>query len=214
MGNCAGKPEADAPSTQQQRSAPSPAPAPIPQAPVQADAVPKSPTPVGREPASAQSPDPVVASSVADGANHREETAPPASQHNASTSPPPPPPDAVPTSPGAVQSPTKAAKPVSEAQNGTAHSEPPAQATTQPSNPADLKPPANNSQEDTAAVSAATTTSQTSTTSQGPVSTWDKAKMLFTLMRAEELLNDLHDLKYIGAGGYGKVFKVRETQAL
>ena len=37
---------------------------------------------------------------------------------------------------------------------------------------------------------------------------WDKAKQLFTPTRPEELLNDLHDLKYIGAGGYGKVFKV------
>ncbi|KAL6746968.1 kinase-like domain-containing protein [Haematococcus lacustris] len=39
------------------------------------------------------------------------------------------------------------------------------------------------------------------------LSTWDKAKMLFSLARPDELLNDLHDLKYIGAGGYGKVFK-------
>ncbi|GFH29530.1 protein kinase domain-containing protein, partial [Haematococcus lacustris] len=31
--------------------------------------------------------------------------------------------------------------------------------------------------------------------------------MLFSLARPDELLNDLHDLKYIGAGGYGKVFK-------
>lgn len=37
---------------------------------------------------------------------------------------------------------------------------------------------------------------------------WDKAKMFFSLTKPEDLLNDLHDLKYIGAGGYGKVFKV------
>ncbi len=39
--------------------------------------------------------------------------------------------------------------------------------------------------------------------------TWDKAKMMFEVMRPEELLNDLHDLKFIGAGGYGKVSGAR-----
>lgn len=39
-------------------------------------------------------------------------------------------------------------------------------------------------------------------------SAWDRARQTFALTRPEELLDDLHDLKYIGAGGYGKVFKV------
>lgn len=45
-----------------------------------------------------------------------------------------------------------------------------------------------------------------------PVSPWDKAKMLFQLTKPDDLFNDLHDLKYIGAGGYGKVFKVGATR--
>lgn len=44
-----------------------------------------------------------------------------------------------------------------------------------------------------------------------PNSPWDKAKMLFSLTKPEALFTDLHDLKYIGAGGYGKVFKVGLT---
>jgi hypothetical protein len=73
--------------------------------------------------------------------------------------------------------------------------------------------PDGNGDATTASVVAATSTSTGVATSnsdsdKGTVSTWDKAKMLFSLTRPEELLNDLHDLKYIGAGGYGKVFKV------
>ncbi|KAF5835794.1 kinase-like domain-containing protein [Dunaliella salina] len=52
-------------------------------------------------------------------------------------------------------------------------------------------------------------TSNTNTSSSGEAtsSAWDRARQTFALTRPEELFDDLHDLKYIGAGGYGKVFK-------
>jgi len=43
---------------------------------------------------------------------------------------------------------------------------------------------------------------------ENPSSVWNRARQTFSLRPPEELFDDLHDLKYIGAGGYGKVFKV------
>jgi hypothetical protein len=40
-------------------------------------------------------------------------------------------------------------------------------------------------------------------------SSWDKARMMFQLSKPTELLRDVFDLRFLGSGGYGKVFKVR-----
>jgi len=54
---------------------------------------------------------------------------------------------------------------------------------------------------------ARTSSKNTSSSSEVTSSAWDRARQTFALTRPEELFDDLHDLKYIGAGGYGKVFK-------